>query len=425
MSNTSKAPIWYKYQALDSLNNRFTAHALSVAFVKISGNSNRNATHPDAFSPHPPRIAPQTKMQNLANTFAGLAISQQNRQPPPPSPAQVKRERWERAPLENVELGSGVKRDKKVLTNFLGVQIPANVRLFKYRIELGKFDNRKVKNPEFKRTLITEMLRGQPPTAAMWCSDYNTYVVSVGKLYRQFVEVKGVAYSVTAHHQTHRDGQVVTVTMDNTVWDEGTLDMGKLNNYIRKIAAGTTFNPAINASYLPEEDLRILNLVSWANINGSLFSGGRVGKKFYPEPFRNAKMLGRDSQGRAVSTDKNTNAWYVLSIGFFTSMRPGTGSILLNVNPTTSAFYPAVLLSSYIQLRWKDFSDRWRRFELKGIRVRFTERASISLTIFDFSNRSMRNHTFMLDDARETSVANHMRDSKLMIGIESVPGMSN
>lgn len=128
-----------------------------------------------------------------------------------------------------------------------------------------------------------------------------------------------------------------------------------------------------NRIYLPLEDLRILNLISWETINSPSFKGGRVGKKFYPH-----------SNPRRIVNQSNTKFTlpqhyvYDVNMGFFTSMRPGHGSILLNVNTTTTAFFPFKMkLQTWLNARWGHSSSytgvapRTGKMEIKGVQVTF------------------------------------------------------
>ena len=124
--------------------------------------------------------------------------------------------------------------------------------------------------------------------------------------------------------------------------------------------------PLTDPTYLPDDDLRILNIISWKNISqDDIFGGGRSGKKFYPTPpaFSSAHMI-----------PNNANPVYILCKGFFTSMRPGAGSLLLNINPVTTAFYPAVRLQDWMIARWPGadgIPPANGLHELEGLRVTF------------------------------------------------------
>ena len=104
---------------------------------------------------------------------------------------------------------------------------------------------------------------------------------------------------------------------------------------------------ATAAQYHSDDDIRILNMISWKNINHPLFfGGGIVKKKFYPDPFSSAVPMYKPGETTPV---------YVVTRGYFSSIRPGVGPVgaqrsgakapeddrlFLNVNPTTLIFFP-------------------------------------------------------------------------------------
>ena len=89
-------------------------------------------------------------------------------------------------------------------------------------------------------------------------------------------------------------------------------------------------------------------------------------RKFYPGRFR----VDGTSLGQATSPT------YVVHKGFFSSIHPGRESLLLNVNPATTAFYPPIILQDWIRARWP-FAAQLPRpnpidwTELKLLRVTF------------------------------------------------------
>lgn len=66
---------------------------------------------------------------------------------------------------------------------------------------------------------------------------------------------------------------------------------------------------------------------------------------------------------------------FVARTGLFTSVRPGNGSLLLNVNVSTSAFYPAERLQDWIDNRCqkKNNEQEWLQTmsEVVGLKVFF------------------------------------------------------
>lgn len=123
-------------------------------------------------------------------------------------------------------------------------------------------------------------------------------------------------------------------------------------------------SPNRDISYLPDEDVRALNIISWARINDKAWTGGRVGKKF-------------DLANGDVGLFKKRNNFeigeptvYQVRSGFFSFMRPGHGSLLLNVNIATSAFFPSENLLTWIRRRWNtEIPSQRERHELIGVSV--------------------------------------------------------
>lgn len=114
--------------------------------------------------------------------------------------------------------------------------------------------------------------------------------------------------------------------------------------------------------------------MSWNHIYDVQKPVGRllftIGKKFY---------LGDDNNyaGTLLNKtrfDKNREVICHVKRGFFSSMRPGNGSLLLNVNPTTTAFFPPENLHKWINRRRVESAlsvdSIWK--ELKDLRVTFS-----------------------------------------------------
>jgi hypothetical protein len=109
---------------------------------------------------------------------------------------------------------------------------------------------------------------------------------------------------------------------------------------------------------------------------------------------------------------------YLIRSGFFTSMRAGRGSVYLNVNNTTTAFFFPVTLDKWMMNRWKMTSpppDRFQK-ELKGLKVIFTGKTnSRKYQIFGISNKPISKVSFDLKEGAKkipTKVVEHMQKSK-------------
>lgn len=224
-------------------------------------------------------------------------------------------------PAQTVSEGT---RNHVLDANFLSVKISNNgPDIRKYRIELGKINGKTPSKRETRRALIEQLLAQRPP-GTEYATDYFSYIVSVGKLYSEFNDdalAATDAYSVR-HIRSGRPGDLYPV-VDTYVHYEGRFDVAGLRNYIDP-------NSARDPNYFPDEDLRILNIISWGKILHTQFQGGRVGNKFFPDEQRE-KYSGQLFEGGSLV--------YNIRTGFFTSMRPGINKLLLNVNSATSAFY--------------------------------------------------------------------------------------
>jgi hypothetical protein len=122
------------------------------------------------------------------------------------------------------------KQVKKITTNSFKVKIDRDAGIRKYRIVLGKVENRDVKKRETKRAMIEDILIGEPPDTGVWVTDYFGHIVSVGKLYNRFVDAANEAWSV--EHQRPLPGGDTWATVDSTILYEGKLNIRKVNEYI-------------------------------------------------------------------------------------------------------------------------------------------------------------------------------------------------
>ncbi|KAF7901748.1 uncharacterized protein EAF01_007047 [Botrytis porri] len=178
-----------------------------------------------------------------------------------------------------------------------------------------------------------------------------------------------------------------------------------------------------DSSFLPDADLRMLNIISWFQINGydqqhpPIFDGFRVGNRFYP------------AVGGVIPDHKIPSAHetiFLIRTGFFTSMRPAIGSVLLNVNTVTSAFFPPEILSTWIKLRWEqEIPPVNEQTDLIGLRVTFSGDGPISKTrvIRDVNSLNISQVNFTPKNAdgtpgQVTSVFDHMRNSKLTLLVQ-------
>lgn len=323
-------------------------------------------------------------------------------------------------------------KNKDAAANFFKVDFDAEkLEIRKYRINLGTIkaldSNGKAKvvqtTRETKRFLIGQLFEQRPPSAKVWTSDYASHIISVGNLYEDFSSsVIDTAYTVP-HLRKGRSDQGNQV-VSTTIIYEGILRLDDLTNYVDPSKERTS-------GYFPDEDLRILNLISGAGINKTNFAGARVGNKFFPDVQAKDASLdlpySRDAADGAMQlknmlkssdglTTKHGPKVYLVKTGFFSSVRPGSNSILLNVNATTSVFYPEMNLQQWIKLRCPQSLTKAVRKELVGLRVTFDgddekDRKGKKRTICSFSNQEISEQTFDYK-GKDTKVLDHLNASK-------------
>ncbi|KAF7897184.1 hypothetical protein EAF00_005412 [Botryotinia globosa] len=295
----------------------------------------------------------------------------------------------------------GANLSTPVQANYFRVTFNSDLDLRRYRIHLDKINLKDVVKRELRRTLIKELLLQNPPSG-IWVSDYSEYIVSVGKLYPDLTDAPGATVEVL-HHRPGRDQ--TWVSMRSFIIYEGPFQRSALDTHLS----------SSNSSFVPDADLRMLNIISWFRINGynpqnvPIFDGFRVGNRFYPS-------VGGVIPSHTVPLRRTPV--FLIRTGFYTSMRPAIGSVLLNVNTVTSAFFPPEVLSTWIRLRWEqEIPPVNEQNDLIGLRVTFNGDGANPKTrvIRDVHNLNVGQVTFTPTDANGapgqiTSVYNHMRN---------------
>ncbi|KAF7881054.1 uncharacterized protein EAF02_006945 [Botrytis sinoallii] len=250
-------------------------------------------------------------------------------------------------------------------------------KLFQYKIIFGKLQL-PLRNREDVRDLFEEIFKQHKPQSTSWTSDYYSCIISTDPLYSECSEEQGSAISIGYEQTIQLNDRKQTIKMTSTLYFEGFFAIDSLRSYLRPRRASTQQSSDTSLSrqdgnYLPLEDLRALNLISWDIINSSSFKGGRVGKKFYPHC--NPRRIVNRSNTRFIPPQHYV---YDVHMGFFTSMLPGPQSILLNVNTTTTAFFPSKMnLQTWLDARWGNSSSytgvapRTGKNEIKGVQVTF------------------------------------------------------
>jgi hypothetical protein len=225
---------------------------------------------------------------------------------------------------------------------------------------------------ELRRYLIEELLKQHPFDTNLWVSDYCNFVVSVGKLYSGYDDDRNTEYSVP-HTRTPPGGGTESLIVNSRVVFKGFVEHKELQKLV------TAKKAKVNASDQPLLDLMALNIVSWKDINvvGDRFEGGRVVNKFFPDGPNLRKEIGAnkrwdDKLRKKVPTG---DPLYIAKMGFFSSMRPGDKSTLLNINVATSPFFPVTSLQEWIKVRWSpntNIPTGVGESKLKGMKVRCT-----------------------------------------------------
>jgi hypothetical protein len=312
-----------------------------------------------------------------------------------------------------------------IKANFFEITIDPRVKLCKYSITLGgtnekdsdssdtmttkdgekaqaeQKDKRKLKR-ETKRFLIEGLLKENPPPHKYWATDYDSIIVSRGPLYeKSALSIDQVTQ--THHYRTGRGKDSKQVIVESHVTYLGEINLQGLKNHVEK---RSEFD---NTSDI----LKSLNIISWKTINGEGFQGGRVGNRFYP--------LSMVDSNEA----KKETPLYRIRDGFFSSMRPGDGSLLLNVNTVTSAFFSPINLQTWMENRWSGQPDnKVFRSKLKNVRVTFDlHNPSRIWTICGLGPMKTSGTTFKdkKDNNREKGVFTYLRNSKFSCSMYRVP----
>jgi hypothetical protein len=116
--------------------------------------------------------------------------------------------------------------------------------------------------------------------------------------------------------------------------------------------------------------------------------------------------------------------------GFFTSIRPGQGSILLNINTTTSAFYASINLETWMRLYWKNADPDEVEFRkvLKDVRVTFDLHGESSrkwiicgVSKHKVNDTKFEKHKPGTSETETWSVHDHMLNSKRSAFLNFLP----
>lgn len=299
---------------------------------------------------------------------------------------------------------------KRIKGNSFRVTVRPDLELRRYTIVLGEIDGSEPTNKALRRKWVEILFAAYSPTAIAWASDYVSTIISVGRLYTPARWPDEVNDYSTPHARSQPavPGEAL---LQSSIRYHGPFRLSNLHALVT--------HQNIPATYLANDDLSALNIISWRNINVPNWAGTRVGKKFFP--------TGAPSQN--IYNGDRASVIYELRTGFFTSMRPADGQVLLNVSATTSAFYPGtalapLLLQTWIQRRWDLSNGRMPRGgeddfnELKGLKVCYllNNPTTRQWSVFGVSALTVRGQTFMLNGQTQSqTVLNYMTASKYQI----------
>ncbi|KAF7911733.1 uncharacterized protein EAE98_011848 [Botrytis deweyae] len=366
-----------------SIESHPLAPSLSAPGPVASGStislSEANASLPSQSS-HPrqkSQASGQTQSQTQVQAPAGGSDDAETGEKDEATIRKENREKWTSASLElpgyppENQIPPISNNNPNAKTNFFQVSINPNpVDLRRYRIEFGKtpsydsagkITHRNVFKPDVKRTTIDQMLTANPPTATVYATDYFCYIISVGRLYHECGDDLNNIIN-KSHSIASADSTLPDLTMTNGIVYESNVNLAELQRFVNR-------DPARNPNYNPGEDLKSLNIISWQRIHLSTFQGGRLGNKFYPDSMGNHNV---DVVPPGFSPESQKYPLWNLRSGFFSSMRPGSGCLLLNVNCTTSAFFPDIILENWIYAKFGNGiqpTDVLRM--LRGVKVTF------------------------------------------------------
>lgn len=264
---------------------------------------------------------------------------------------------------------------------------------------LTRTATRRIKR-ELRRVLIKKFLM-QAGLVGNWISDYDSTLVTVVPLSRQIREQTRSAYELW-HNANSAAPPVRTEELFvsfSSAPNDPPVDFTDLIGYVEGKGEVKNFN----------EELKVLNVIALRNVYDKDYTGNVIGNKFYPESYAARKAKG----------EVNDNELYYINSGFFSSMRPGTGSILLNVNTVTSAFYVPKNLQVWISQYWKGTTPNSRNFQstLKGVQVTLKLHdqtpQSRRWIVFDISPKNTQGTSFFDNDQNEVYIVDHMRKSWL------------
>ncbi|KAL1637748.1 hypothetical protein SLS58_009175 [Diplodia intermedia] len=226
-----------------------------------------------------------------------------------------------------------MKGGKTVLTNHFVVDLPNNLQLFKYVLAGQRLDPKSARG---KKKEEMERFIKDSPTLSCCRDDFATddisLIISWKNLYPEFSDpVRGTVMEGRTFKDTKKDEKrVVELVFERCI------DINSLKNHVQLSAAfGMECGPAIQA-------LNILLLKGAAEDAESDFATFRIGNNRVFRKNGYDPMLVRHSQ-------LGTDGWLlVCHRGYFSTITPGLGNILLNLNIATSVFFRPMKLDKFL-----------------------------------------------------------------------------
>ncbi|TGO86607.1 hypothetical protein BPOR_0290g00070 [Botrytis porri] len=280
----------------------------------------------------------------------------------------------------------------KINANFYKVGLSSEAQILKYSVCLdriisrGKPEGFVPTRPETKRYLITRLLEENKDLfkSISWATDLDSIVVSNKPLGKHDLSKLGCSIS-TPHTRSGPDGNLIN--MNSSLSFLGLVNVKALIDHVK------SKNTPLDH---PEEELKFLNIISWKKVNSPQYEGGRVGKKFYPHSFmaddeRSMSQRRTNEQKDPSLRFKDKVPLYQIHRGFFSSMRPGKGSVLLNIESNPNAWGDSGRLLKGIRVVFDIHGkNRQKVFNIKSIAPH-----SVSETKFMKDGTEMSVHAYM------------------------------
>lgn len=328
-------------------------------------------------------------------------------------------QKWKQAALELPGYPDRVPQTTGdgVATNHFKVTFDGTKELHMYEVKFGQVGKGVFLTPELRRELMSTLLEVAPKYKGI-ASNYHSKIVSAGTLWDHIStdepDPGALRNSISCTHRislADKDSSEIRSTVTYT----GRVRMDALQQHVTRTQ---------KADFLIDEHLKALNDISWKYIHSAKWTGGRHGKNFFPNEPSLRVDLKRPQQYRDPKTGitRATRVKvYEARTGFHSSMRAGDGSLILNVNPVTSAFYPTWTLQQLIQARWGKSMPSQKnltRGELIGLKVAFEGHDPLIGRVYavsEISGLSVSHQKFakyVKDQEVYISVFHHMNSSK-------------